>query len=89
MELSKLILTAKIILLTSVVCDNLNDGASAVVPENLCFYFRCCSDCFLSEHAALLEGTGQAGAYKEPARNLSLIPSARFCPSVLGYWLSW
>lgn len=28
--LSKLILTAKIILLTSVVCDNLNDGASAV-----------------------------------------------------------
>lgn len=64
MGLPKLILTAEIILLTSVVCDNLNDGASAAVPESLCLYFRRCSDCSLSKHAVLLEGPGLVSDYK-------------------------
>lgn len=87
MVLPKLILTAKTLLLTSVVCDNLNDGASAVVPENLCLYCRCCSDCFLSEHAVLLEGTDQVGCIQGshlksvPFPPCLLLP---LCPWVFG-----
>lgn len=55
----------------------------------LCLYFRCCSDCFLPEHAALLEGTGQVGAYRAAAWNLCLIPHACFCSSVLQFLLNW
>lgn len=64
MALSKLILSAKIIVLASVVCNKLSDGTSTVVPENLCLSFRCCSDCFLSKP---LKGTAQVDSYKTAA----------------------
>lgn len=85
MAFSKLVSTAKIILLTSVVCDNLNDRASAVVPDNFCLYFRCRSDCFLPEHAVLCQGTGQVGCIK--GSHLKSLPSPPFlllplCPQV-------
>lgn len=59
------------------------------VPESLCLYFRCCSNCFLTKCATRLKGPGQVGCIQGSPVTSVPCPHACFCLSVLGHLLSW